>query len=322
MSKRRATRFVLFGGVAMAMTVAALVGGGCGSSNSTPQSTGTGTGTGTGTSGTGTGTGTATGSSSTGTGTGTGTATNTSTSSSTSSSSSSAAACNTALELLGDAGGTLVFSFDDGGITQSLGATGTWSPSVTDPADAGFTVGAEGNATIGDTCPGSLELTIPLTNLGQAAQIGFSYPSPPGIPITATAMHVAFKLVIVNPADAGAALSELVGGNDAEAFSYLNAYAMWSYPNAADGGAPDASYQKNKYAGPANGLGGFPSDGGWALATVPILEQDGAAVTSPTTIYLNQVGIQVAGPQPLDGAPAPLAFPLNVQLFVDDIYFQ
>lgn len=237
-------------------------------------------------------------------------------------------ACNTASALLGDAGAVL-FSFDDGGITQTIpGSTVNWSTTVNaDPSDAGLTVSKSGDPVTGDTCPGSLLITIPFTTTGQKGTAEVFYPSPPGFPVTGTALHIALKAVVTNALDGGVVpTSSLViadGGN----YSYLQAFAQWA-PPGPDGGAPDAAYLGNGYQtftnlGNGNGWAGFPSDGGWLLSTVPFVVPDGGAATTPMTVYLNHFGLVLLDPTvPTDGGVVGLPFPTTLWLYVDDIYVQ
>lgn len=219
---------------------------------------------------------------------------------------------------------SLFYSFDDGGLSGAVdGVTSTWYGSVAaDPADAGLTAAVTGNATIGDTCPGSLELTVPFTTVGQSAKAALGFPSPPGVAVTGTALHLALKYAIENEADGAAPnSSELSVVNGA--YSYAQAYAQYQIP-LSDGAAPDAAYSGPNFVTSyvTFGYNNVPTDGGWLLESVPILLTDGGAVTTPTTVYLNQIYVQFNDPQVSDAGPAPLASPLTVQFFIDDVYIQ
>jgi len=235
--------------------------------------------------------------------------------------------------LFGDASVAILYSFDDGGLAQTTGTVSVsapWTGSVlADPADAGLSTSfsVEGNPTVGDTCPGSLEITVPFTTVGQGVRASVTYPMP--IPVTATAVHFALKWVIANDLDGSAAFYDellLVNG----AYSFLQTYAQWQYP-LPDGGAPIQAFPpvpgaSNDFVNVTNGYGGFPggfpSDGDWLLQTVPLTTPDGGAVTTPTLFYLNELGVQLFGPGISDAGPAPLAFPIDLQFFVDDVYVQ
>jgi hypothetical protein len=316
------------GGVVGALVVAGSAATGCGGDDTTPPNNNSSSSTGSTTT-----TGSNSNSSSTSTsGSGSG-------SSSTSSSSSTSTSgvdggdggdggptpCNT-ITLLGLAdSGTLLFSFDDGGSNPS------WTGQVltADPLDAGdgsaLKFDATVNTTIGASCPGSIELSTAFTQLGQKGQGYAAYASPPGLGVTGTAVHFALKMIATNSADGGpVAPSELVivdGGG----FSYMQAFAQWA-PPLADGAAPDASYVMNDFFNIPNGFGAFPADGGWVLEAVPIKVADpgdGAVsnATTPTLIYLNQIGLVLADPQiAADGGPMQLPYPVTVKFYADDIY--
>lgn len=236
--------------------------------------------------------------------------------------------CNTAALLNIDAG-NLLFSFNDGGIAMTVGTQSVnWGVAVDmNPLDAGFGAVAQGNPTVGDTCPGSLELIIPFTTTGQGVAGSFAYPGL-GVPYNAKAIHFALKFVIANDADASPAFLQELIQTDGSGFSYLTPYAQWT-PALADGGQLDASYQAQNFTTAiSGGFSGFPSDGGWLLTTVPITAADpgdGAVVPvpAPTKIYLNQIGVQLRDPQAgADAGPQPLPFPLTLEFFIDDVWFE
>jgi hypothetical protein len=237
--------------------------------------------------------------------------------------------CNS-VALLGDAG-TLLFSFDDGGISATIGTqSANWSSSIIgNPLDASFAVVGGGNATVGEWCPGSFEMVVPFTTLGQGAKGSIAYPGT-GAPYNAKALHFSLRLAFPDNTDASTVYLQDLLQVDGSDFSYLQVFAQWS-PAAPDGGAPDGSYQAQNYSNVSpNGYLAFPADGGWTQQTVPITVKDpgDAAVsnaTAPVAIYLNQIGLQVFDPQAPGGDAAglaPLPMPLNVQFFVDDVWVE
>jgi hypothetical protein len=228
-----------------------------------------------------------------------------------------ALACNTAATLLAN-GGTLLFSFDDGGLSGF-----TTNPPV-DPADAGLTITAVGNATVGNTCPGSIQVTVPFSTVGQKVQV-LNALNFPGIPVTGTVLHLALRVLATANADGGAD-----GGADP--------YQILSGPGATGNYQP---YYQAEYAtldgdvprddsGAALGYGTqnfnvnnpwatLPEDGGWQMVNVPLLSADGGATTS---LYLDQVGVIMYTPPITDAGAAPLPSPVTVQVFIDDIWVE
>ncbi len=125
-----------------------------------------------------------------------------------------ATACNSAT-VLGDGGGTLLYSFGNGVITG-------WTANVQTPAgglladggSAGIATAVAGVVNDGATCPGALALTTTFTDYGQqvAAEINFN----PTMPITATTVHMSIKLVI--PADTDGSAADFLGLQNIQVF--------------------------------------------------------------------------------------------------------
>jgi hypothetical protein len=232
--------------------------------------------------------------------------------------------CNTAALLNIDAG-NLLFSFNDGSISTTVGTTPTsWSAAVQtnfnvsptapyNPLDAAFDVTGQGSATVGNSCPGSFEFTVPFSTTGQVGVGQFNYPGN-GAPYNAKAIHLSIKYVLPDNTDASTAyipdLSNIGtdGGN-----GFIQPFVQWAVP-PSDGGAP-AAYSSQNFS-VAIGWSTLPADGGWYPLTVPITGSDGG------TVYLNQIGVQAYDPQfGIDGA-VPLPFPATVQFYVDDVWFE
>jgi hypothetical protein len=226
-------------------------------------------------------------------------------------------------------GGTLLFSFDDGGITMTVGtATPSWGVRADqNPLDADFDATGAGNATIGASCPGSFEITAPFTTTGQGVVGSFAYPGN-GVGYTGKVIHFSLKYIIANNLDGSAAFLQELTQTDGSGFSYLTPYAQWT-PPLADGGQPDANYQAQNFSqSVSGGFGGLLTDGGWLEQRVAITTTDpgdGAVipVTTPTKFFLNQIGVQLRDPQAgADAGPQPLPFPLDLKFYIDDVWVE
>ena len=43
-------------------------------------------------------------------------------------------------------------------------------------------------------------------------------------------------------------------------------------------------------------------------------------VTTPTTVYLNQLGVYLYDPQRIDGGVTQLPYPITLKFYIDDVY--
>lgn len=306
MSKQaRALQAALMGGVVGILVAAGIVVQGCGNSDNGNNSN---TSSSSGTSYTST---TTTSSTS-----GTTTSTTTSTTTGTSSSSAGEGGVTDA----GDAGsscalpGTVLFAFDDGG-------TGGWmlSSPTSDPADAGF-VPALSYATPGNTCPGSLQISLPFSTLGQKGGAAFPVPYP-GMFTNASAVHFSIRAIIPSDTDGSAVPWNVLVGPANGAYGNLQPFAQYSYATA-DGAIPTTAdgsvitYQQGNYNVNVS-ISGF-MDGGWQAVTVPITLGDSGA----PGVYLNAIAVQAYDPAVTDAGPAALSQPVTLVLQVDDVYLQ
>jgi hypothetical protein len=220
-----------------------------------------------------------------------------------------------------------LFSFDDGRISTIVGSQSvSWTavPSV-NPLDASFDVTGRGNPTVGNACPGSFEMVVPFSTSGQQAIAQFSFPGV-GVLYNVKAIHMALSMVFPDNMDASTAFEQELVISEGAGYSFYQAFAHWT-PAAPDGGVSATGATAN-YVSTDHQYNDFPTDGGWLLLTVPILQVDpgdGAVtqVTSDTPIYLTAVGAQFVDPQVLpDSSPGPLPFPLNTHFFIDDVWFE
>jgi hypothetical protein len=232
--------------------------------------------------------------------------------------------CNTAA-VLGIDAGQILFSFNDGGTSVTIGTQSvSWTASVAqNDLDAAFAVTGQGNPTVGNSCPGSFEMVVPFSTTGQKAAGVVTYPTPPGVPLNAKAIHLALRYELTNT-DAG--VGELTSIGQDGGGGYVQAYAQWGLPGP-DGGVPDSGFFANNNF-PSTGWNNLPTDGGWLAFSVPITvtDPDSGAKTAATTdvpIFLSQIAVQVADPQfGPEGGPVALPTPVTVHFFVDDVWFE
>ncbi len=219
--------------------------------------------------------------------------------------------CNTAAMLLGD-GGTLLFSFDDGGVQS-------WSLELAkDPADAGFDAAIANNPTMGNTCPGSLEATLTYSTTGQTAGAQV-FESTPGLQVTGTAVHMSVKLVIPGDTDGGE--YTMLGGPINGVFGNVQPFIQYTLATP-DGAVPfnDAgaiTYQSGNFN--TNLATSSFANGAWQNVSVSFTPDGG-----PATAFLNHVVVQLYTPAIVDAGigPTALANPVTVQLLIDDVYVQ
>jgi hypothetical protein len=238
--------------------------------------------------------------------------------------------------LLGDGGGSLIFSFDNGTTSANLGGSGSvsWSENTglrSDPADAGISATVSGSTTLGVTCPGALVATIPFSTLGQSAGVSFNVNSP-GAPYTGSLLHMAFKIII--PSDTDGGLYAALQGPTNGSYGYIVTYVQGTYA-LADGGVPrDDAGNALQYQSPPAGINYPPllvpnSTPIGSSATQQAVLNLNFAVSpdggpTPMTFYLNQIGARLVVPSITDAGAAPLTSPdggpLTVQLVLDDIW--
>jgi hypothetical protein len=188
-----------------------------------------------------------------------------------------------------------------------------------DPLEAGLTPTLVGDPINGNTCPGSIEVTVPFTTTGQKVQLANPI-NFPGALVTGSVLHMSLRVLPSSGnTDAGNLLS-ILGG---PAFAgNIQPYYQGEFATP-DGDVPRDDAGAGQSYGTSNFNAGFTwaaiDAGGWNMVNVPIVTADGG----PSTIYLNQIGvIMYTDPNPTDAGFVPLSSPVTVMVSVDDIWVQ
>jgi hypothetical protein len=235
------------------------------------------------------------------------------------------AGCVTTIPVLADGGvPELVQGFD-----TATGATTNWNPAVYNPpADGGALLGTVSySSTVGDTCPGSIALTVPFIAYdGEKEALEYDFPGTPtaaNFPLWTgvTAVHFSVKVTVESP-DGGAltgdaAVVDFAGLNDEGNFAQWGNFGAATYNGSNPGTGLDFS-------------GTSFAAGEWQNVSLVLVDATQAAADAggfpvPSGGNCQQgnackFAIQVETPTSVP-ASGP-AVPPTVTVYVDDIWYE